>query len=393
MKNIKLLLLILGSILLLNSCSSDDDDDPVTTPTESIKLEGKWLVKEINFTSNVKAWKSETFSDVMDVFGWAPYMYNSVAGIEFTGEDYTDTQSGKTAKKFNFVTGSSYGGSGKVYWGWNASDDGKAFEVIQFNTQMPPYDFSMSKTSSLQETTIDGKRVLIFTTTLVSIDQDRMDESTNPMTRPKVAASATFTLVEASGEIDSEVSPALKLNGVEFKLPQQVDPEPEPDPTIVTKESLTGTAWLLKAGSKLYDPGMVTQDPIFEFAKLVTLYFQSESLLKFRYSYPLGIISTKETTWTYDNETYIVSYVKGEGQMASSSMKFVWKASYLIDGDSKSLILELQEVVNNAGQETESKLDLSKVDADLLKREFTSISGDDTEKAEVVNKNNYTIFK
>ena len=386
MKKIKFLLLLLCSIVFLNSCSSDDDPDPIT-PNESIKLEGKWTIKEINFTSNVKAWKSETITDIMDIFGWAPYMYGSAAGVEFTNEDYTDTQTQKSGKVFKLVTGSSYGGSGKVYWIWNSADEGKAFEVVQFNSQMPPYDFSMSKTSSLTESTIDGKRVLIFTTTLVSVDQDRLGESSNPMTRPKVAATATFTLVETSGDIDTGVAPSLKLNGAELKLPEQVDP------TIVTKENLNGTAWVLKSGSKIYDPGFSTQNPVLEFAKLITLYFENENLLKFRYSYPMGIVATKETTWTYNNETYIVSYTKGEGAMESSVMKFVWKASYLIDGDDKRLVLELQEVVNNSGQATETKLDLTTVDADVLKREFVSITGAETESNDVVKKDNYTIFK
>lgn len=388
MKNIKVVLLVLCSILFLNSCSSDDDNDnnPVI-PTESIKLEGKWIIKEINFKSNVKAWKSETFSDVMDVFGWAPYMFESASGVEFTNEDYTDSQTQKSGKVFKLITGSSYGGSGKVYWIWNQSEDGKAFEVVQFNSQMPPYDFSMSKTSSLEETTMDGKRVLIFTTTLVSIDQDRMDESSNPMTRPKVAATATFTLVETSGEIDTEVSPNLKLNGAAFKLPEQIDP------TVVTKANLAGTAWMLKIGSKIYDPGFATQNPVLEFAKLITLYFEDESVLKFRYSFPMGIVSTKETTWQYDNTTYIISYAKGEGAMESSVMKFVWKASYQITDDVKSLVLELQEVINNAGQEAETKLDLSTVSADILKREFTSVSADDvSDNSTTVKKDNYTVF-
>ena len=388
MKNIKTILLVLCSILFLNSCSSDDDnDDNPVVPTESIKLEGKWTIKEINFKSNVKEWKSETFTDVMDVFGWAPYMFESASGVEFTNEDYTDSQTQKSGKVFKLVTGSSYGDSGKVYWVWNQTEDGKAFEVTQFNSQMPPYDFSMSKTSSLEETTVDGKRVLIFTTTLVSIDQDRMDESSNPMTRPKVAATATFTIVETSGAIDTEVSPNLKLNGVAFKLPEQIDP------TVVTKANLTGTAWMLKTGSKIYDPGFSTQNPVFEFAKLITLYFENESVLKFRYSFPMGIVSTKETTWQYDNTTYIVSYAKGEGAMESSVMKFVWKASYQITDDVKSLVLELQEVINNAGQETETKLDLSTVSADILKREFTSVSADDvSDSSTTVKKDNYTVF-
>ena len=150
---------------------------------------------------------------------------------------------------------------------------------------------------------------------------------------------------------------------------------------------------MLKAGSKIYDPGFSTQNPVLEFAKLITLYFENESALKFRYSYPMGIVSTKETTWQYDNTTYIVSYAKGEGAMESSVMKFVWKASYQITDDVKSLVLELQEVINNAGQEAETKLDLSTVSADILKREFTSVSADDvSDNSTTVKKDNYTVF-
>lgn len=384
MNTIKFLLLSLCCALFFNSCS--DDDDPIP-PVENIKLEGKWVIKEINFTSNVKEWKSDTFSEVMEIFGWAPYMYGSASGLEFTNEDYTDSQTQKSGKVFKLVTGSSYGGSGKVYWVWNYADDGKAFEVTQFNSQMPPYDFSMSKTTALKESTADGKRILIFTTTLVSVDQDRLDESSNPMTRPKIQATATFTLEETSGEINTDLSPALKLNGTELKLPEQADP------TVVTKSNLTGTAWVLKTGSKIYDPGFAAQNPTYEFAKLITLYFPDASTLKFRYSFPGGIISTKETTWEYNDETYVIQYVKGEGAMESTAMKFIWKASYLIADDKKSLLLELKEVVNNAGKETEEKLDISKVDAELLKREFTSVSATDVESNEVVKKENYTVFK
>ncbi len=79
--------------------------------------------------------------------------------------------------------------------------------------------------------------------------------------------------------------------------------------------------------------------------------------------------------------------------MESSVMKFVWKASYQITDDVKSLVLELQEVINNAGQETETKLDLSTVSADILKREFTSVSADDvSDSSTTVKKDNYTVF-
>ncbi|MDR1707795.1 MAG: hypothetical protein LBR46_07300 [Prevotella sp.] len=389
MKNIKVVLLVLCSILFLNSCSSDDDNPVI--PAESIKLEGKWIIKEINFKSNVKAWKSETFTDVMDVFGWAPYMFESASGVEFTKEDYTDSQTQKSGKIFKLVTGSSYGGSGKVYWVWNQTEDGKAFEVIQFNSQMPPYDFSMSKTSSLEETTLDGKRVLIFTTTLVSIDQDRMDESSNPMTRPKVAATATFTLVETSGEIDTEVSPSLKLNGAEFKLPEQADP------TVVTKENLVGTSWMLKSGSKIFDPGMVTS-PVgdkYEFTKLVTFNFFKADSLEIRYSYPLGIVTTKKVAWAYDNENNIFSFEKaGSAGFGIPPQKYLWKATYSTDDDVKYLVLDVHEIISYPGEASEAKVDLSAVDTGLFKREFASVSADDVkDTSTAVKKDNYTIFK
>lgn len=384
---LKFNLVVILTLILMVGCSSDDDDKLIDPPKKNIELVGKWMIKEINFTSNVKEWKSETITNTMDIFGWAPYMYGGVSGIEFTDQDYTDSQTQKKGKMFNLVTGTSHGGSNKVFWIWNYTEDGKGFEMIQLNSQMPPYDFSMSKTSSLQETTIDGKRALIFSTTLKSLDQNKMSESSNPMTRPKVAANATFILVKASGEIDTEASPSLKLKGLELKLPKQGDP------SIVTKENLKGTAWMLKSGSKIYDPGFSAQNPALEFAKLITLYFESDKVLKFRYSFPMGIISTKVTTWEYNDETHIVSYVKSEGAMESTTMKFVWKASYLTEGDKKSLLLELQEVINNFGKETAKELDLSTVDTDILKREFVAISGADTENNEIVLKDNYVIFK
>jgi len=149
---------------------------------------------------------------------------------------------------------------------------------------------------------------------------------------------------------------------------------------------------MLKPGSKIYDPGLFAQDPIFEFTKLITLHFKEEGALDYRYSYPMGIVESKKTTWQYDDTAYILSYTKGAGMMEPSVMKFVWKASYKITNESKSLILELKEVINNVGLETETKLDLSTIKSDILKREFISVSADDVNDNKSVKKNNYTIF-
>lgn len=387
MRHINLFVLLLLGLLSLNACSKDDDDNPILPP-EIINPEGKWIVKEINFTSNVKAWESETYSNVMDIFGWAPYMFGNASGLEFTAEEYLDSQTNTTGKIFKMATGSSYGGSGKIYWIWNALDDGKAFEVIQLNKQMPPYDFSMSKTTLLKQTTIEGKRFLEFTTTLVSLDQDKLHESSNPMTRPKVAATATFTLEETTGEFNTDISPALKLNGAELKMPEYADPN------VLTKKNLIGTAWLLKAGSKVYDAGFVAGDPVYEFTKLITLHFESESVFKFRYTFPMGVVATKESSWEFNDDTYVFSYVKPEGAMGGISMKFVWKATYVSENGKNTLVLDLQEVVDNVGKENEAKLDLSTVDKALLKRAFTSVTPEEVDdSSKSVAKENYTIFK
>lgn len=387
MRHINLLVLLLLGLLSLNACSDDDDDNPVLPP-ETINLEGKWMVKEINFTSNVKQWENGTYSNAMDLFGWAPYMFGSAAGFEFTGEEYTDAQTNTTGKVFKMATGSSYGGSGKIYWVWNMLDNGKAFEVVQLNKQMPPYDFSMSKTTMLKQTTIEGKRFLEFTTTLVSLDQDKLSESSNPMTRAKVAATATFILEETTGEFNTDLSPALKLNGAELKMPEYADPN------ALTKKNLLGTAWLLKAGSKVYDAGFVAGDPVYEFTKLITLHFESESVFKFRYTFPMGIVTTKESTWEFNDDTYVFTYEKPAGAMAGTSMKFVWKASYVTEEGKNTLVLDLQEVVDNVGQDSEKKLDLTGVDKALLKREFTSVPPEEVDDlSKTVSKENYTIFK
>mgnify|MGYP007016526414 FL=1 len=383
MKKIKMMIAaLLCGIAAFTAC--DKGEDPIVE--EGIKIEGKWTIKEINFTSNVKQWGSNWVENQYELIPWAPSMFGSLSGVEFTNQDYIDSKtgiSGKVYKQYN----KSFGNSGTIYYVWNYSSDGKGFSVKQFNESMPPFDFSLTETSSLKEATIDGKRSLEFTTTVQSLDQAKKDVPyTDPFGRPKVTATATFTLVEATGEIDTNITPALKLNGQELIVPEVFTP-------TVTNENIAGKAWLLKNGSNLYDPGFSVQDPKYEFAKLMTLHFYREDSVKIRYSYPAGIIPTKQALRSFDEKTSLLSYVKEAGAMASNTQKFVWKASYALEDDTQYLVLDLQEVIDKYKTENEAKLDLSSVDQALFKRQFISVKPDDTEDDKIVKKDNYTIFK
>lgn len=218
MKKIQFILFALCAALVFTSC--DKNDTPNNEQEEGLKLSNtKWQLKEINFTSGVKPWE-KTIKSPNELFGWAPFMFSGFAGIEFTDKEYTDDSTKKSGKVLNYVTvsESEYKPSSKVFWVWNFQDNGSTFDISQLNKSMPPYDFSLTKATDLKLEKANGKRVLTFTTTLTSTDQDKLTDNTPIMAAPKLQATAIITIEEVN-EINNKVAPKLKLNGAPLGFP------------------------------------------------------------------------------------------------------------------------------------------------------------------------------
>ncbi len=215
MKRLIYISIILFNFLLI-SCDKDND---VTTDM-STSLIGYWELKEINFTSNVRAWENETYKNETELFGWAPFMQGFVSGIDLTDEDYVDEKTGNSGKICTVVTHISKTEMDGIFWVWNLNEDKTAFALLQLNSQMPPYNFSWAETTSLKIEKVNGQEVMTCRTTFESVDQDRLDESPSPLRRPKINVDANLTLVKTNNR-DRNSHPQLKLNGAAFLLPEQ----------------------------------------------------------------------------------------------------------------------------------------------------------------------------
>lgn len=215
MKKIKKWSWILIALFILSGCNDNDSDN------EEIEFTGRWRLTEINFTSNVSAWHKTTYADDKEVFGWAPYMFESLMGYELSNKEYTDANTQKKGNEAKVVLNSSFGSSSKVYWIWNETNDGKGFEVSQLNTKMPPYDFSVTNVTNVRERKSGGKRVIEFTATVNSLDQEKYDVNTMWMLRPTLKAEAQFVVesVADSYQFGEADVPAILLNGKTLTLP------------------------------------------------------------------------------------------------------------------------------------------------------------------------------
>lgn len=224
MKTLRLILIILSASLFMNACSKDDNE-PKPKDDKLELADTKWQILEINFTSGVKPWTNGTYSEISKVFGWAPFMYSGVYGMDFSNESYTDAATKKSGKIFHFKTSMSGGhraADAMTFWVWNALDNGKTFEVKQLNASMPPHDFSMTKATDVKIESSNGMRKMRFTTTLTSLDQDKINPNSD-IPAPRMQATAVFTVEEVK-EFNNK-KPALKLNGQPFTLPKMM-PKP-----------------------------------------------------------------------------------------------------------------------------------------------------------------------
>ena len=212
MKTFKLLIVSLLFASAFSSCGSDDDDDSKFSPV------GRWIIKEVNYTSTIEAWPTTTYPNMMAIVGWSPYMFSLTAGYEFSNTVHTDDQTQHTGNVMTVVLNSEPVPipEGK-YWLWNETADGKSFTTTQLAGI--PFSFALEEIKNIKEKRVNGKRSFSFEAKVPTIDMEKYADEKFPK-RTIIKADAVITLEEVS-EVDITNIPVIKLNGNKFELPTQ----------------------------------------------------------------------------------------------------------------------------------------------------------------------------
>lgn len=283
MKTLKLTLLFMTFLIVLTGCSSDDNNDLPEEPgkDESISLEGTWQFERLDFTDGeTVAWDPEVEFNTGNYFGYAPVMFGGMIGFNF---DAHKTEGGE-GYIFDFVNDGDYNQNPEsVYWYWNYTNKEQTeFEIQQLNPDMPPYNFSIMEITRIVLS--DDENSLSFEAKLNSRE---VGGSLTAVRKVPVKITLTRGISAPQKQVD------VFIEGVPFEEPK----------TLSAADKLIDLHWKLEPGSEVYDPGFSDQDPALEYRKVVALNLTKEEddyVLRYRYSFPMGIVETK--TYQQDPE-------------------------------------------------------------------------------------------
>lgn len=148
----KILFGLLAISLVLASCKKDE----IKKQEEGLKLEGEWQLESVNFLTENANWDTGVEYNVPNYFGHAPSMYSLVLGFDFL----TQKVAGNLGNKLIIYNdGQEHEqDTSSDTWYWNYKNDKKGFEMIQINSDMPPYNFSILNIKDVKEKE-DGKRI------------------------------------------------------------------------------------------------------------------------------------------------------------------------------------------------------------------------------------------
>ncbi|MCO5248036.1 MAG: hypothetical protein M9887_03685 [Chitinophagales bacterium] len=150
MKKSFLLMAITALTLTMFSCKKDDAKSD--NQQKKLELEGTWIIKNINFTTEEAKWQDSLELTVKNLHNYAPFMFVPMNGVEFTTTDLNvgnvDSTvylgkilkfiSNRTEPVFHTDLFDTPEESGQAaWWFWNYSEDGKSFSTGSVNPNIP----------------------------------------------------------------------------------------------------------------------------------------------------------------------------------------------------------------------------------------------------------------
>ncbi|UVD79180.1 hypothetical protein NWE55_13765 [Myroides albus] len=285
MKKTLLILSLFTLSFIGTACSSDDnsskDTEQVVKPDPGKQenlLVGTWQIKTIHFTKFVE--EGIPASDAC--------MIEGLTGYEF-----------KKDKTFVFLAGenSAFDPSAKKYWEWSANEN--SFEIKQLNIAMPPYNFGL---------------------TTLNLKVEKSGDTHTMSFKAELANGSQADFVLEKTKVDPSIASKITLpNGDVFSCGLFSDP-------VIKKSDLLNSTWILEKGQEVFKQTFDTSIEVTQSdrAKSVLVYsfLQADKSL-FKYTFPMGVISAKEDTWTWDDKqkSFKTAY-HTENSFAKSDMRF-----------------------------------------------------------------------
>lgn len=326
-------LMILMAVIMLAAMSACKKDSVIDT---SLKVEGQWQIDSINFLSDSAQWDRTVEFTEGNYFGYAPAMFGGMQGFDFI----TTTTSGGEGKKFNFIEdGSGHLTEGVTYWYWNLIEGGKGLEIEQINKSLPPFDFSIMNITNIVQSA-DGKKL----TFRAEVNSRLSGKSLAKM----VIIPVEFTLTKAT----PSTFPTILINGVVMEDPSK---------------NIVGKHWKLKPGSDIYDPSMSdTDDSTKAYLKLLAINLDKTDTLLYRYTYPLGIISTKKYAQTLIDDDILEIKLGGSFGAALQVIQFHIEDINIADGE-----LKLKELKTGA---IRNFIKIESIESGLSKSDYNTVT-------------------
>lgn len=143
------LLAITLALFSLVACKKDK-----TADSNTLKLDGHWNLKQINFLNEDDVQWNEAIGyygtdslmnrdSILNRRGYAPFIYSRMSGYEFYQNPV------ETGKRVIVKQWFSNFDETVDYWYWNHLDGGQDFEIIQFGN-VPFYDFSVYSATNIK---------------------------------------------------------------------------------------------------------------------------------------------------------------------------------------------------------------------------------------------------
>ncbi|MCO6495383.1 MAG: hypothetical protein J5I91_06865 [Bacteroidetes bacterium] len=269
-----ILLFIAFGMLALSSCKKED---PKQDNDSLLKIEGTWQLAMMDFLDDRANWDKTVEFSFGNYFGFAPAMFADMQGFDFA----TTKSSGGQGNIFNYINEGEYNQGKETFWYWNYTNNKKAFEIIQINKEMPPYDFTIKNISDIE--ILDNGNKITFMTKVSS----RL--SGQPMTTT-VQLPVKITLIKANPTQNVEIY----VQGKKQEYWTQGG-----DDSLSLIDKIREKVWKLKPGSDLYDPSMDDEDnPAKGYMKIMVMQLDNNDILNYRYAYPMGIVSPKQHSQT-----------------------------------------------------------------------------------------------
>lgn len=336
------LIFLFSCLLLLTSCSKDDDPVVPEPPVEEgLELEGDWTFEKLDFLDESIVWDPAIDFSVDAAFGYAPYMFAGTQGFEFG----TKKVAGDRGQKFIIINDGDRGDESTDYWYWNYTEDKQSFEIGQINPAMPPYNFSIMDISDIRES--ENKDKIVFK---AGLNSRKVGGGFTDIEKVPVEITMTRGL-----QADSEVEMSVKGQPFEMPRPQTV------------ADKLLGKSWKLLPGSEVYDPGFEDQDPALEYMKVVALQLTENDTLNYRYSFPMGIVSTKQYVQDALDEN-ILKTLQGGGSFGGGEEQIIsWKIESIDTGEGELKLMETEsEVVRTFVLIDDIEIDVDKDEYEII---------------------------